>query len=95
MGASITILEHCLARCGGELNGKEGPTRKISDDVLAGTEEHLRGDRRAEHYRAIEEASEKKAAGDGMEFKKAGRDFEYFRHVVTPTTAITRMKMKI
>ena len=31
---SITTLDDLLARCGGELNGKEGPTRKISDDVL-------------------------------------------------------------
>lgn len=76
-------LEHVLARCGGELNGKEGPTRKISDDVLQELRSIFDETGATEHYRAIEEASERKAEELGMEFKKAGTDFEYFRYIVS------------
>jgi hypothetical protein len=76
-------LDESLARLGGELNGREGPTRKISDDVLEELRSIFRVTGGQDLYDAIEEASEKKAGEMGMEFKKEGRDFEYFRHVVS------------
>jgi len=76
-------LEHVLSRCGGELNGKEGPTRKISDDVLQELKSIFDQTGATEYYRAIEEASEKKAEELGMEFKHNGTDFEYFRYIVS------------
>lgn len=76
-------MDDSLARLGGELNGKEGPTRKISDDVLDELKSIFNVTGGQELYDAIEEASEEKAAEMGLEFKKEGRDFEYFRHVVT------------
>lgn len=76
-------MEDSLARLGGDLNGSEGPTRKISDDVLDELKSIFRVTGGQDLYNAIEEASEKKAEEMGMEFRKEGRDFEYFRHVVT------------
>jgi heterodisulfide reductase subunit C1 len=76
-------MEESLARLGGELNGKEGPTRKISDDVLEELKSIFKVTGGQDLYNAIEESSEKKAGEMGMEFKKEGRDFEYFKHVVT------------
>jgi len=76
-------LDDSLARLGGELNGKEGPTRRISDDVLDELRSIFKVTGGQDLYDAIEEASEKKAEEMGMEFRKEGRDFEYFRHVVT------------
>lgn len=72
-----------LARLGGELNGPEGPTRRISSDVLEELRSIFRVTGGNDFYDAIEEASEKKAEEMGMEFKREGTDFEYFRHVVT------------
>ncbi len=76
-------LDDSLARLGGELNGKEGPTRLIPDEVLNELKSIFKVTGGQELYDAIEEASEKKAGEMGMEFIKEGRDFEYFRHVVS------------
>lgn len=76
-------LDDMLARCGGELNGKEGPMRKISGDVLQELKNIFDVTGGSDLYMSIEDASEKKAAEMGLEFKKEGTDFEYFRHVVT------------
>lgn len=76
-------MEDSLARVGGELNGKEGPTRKISDDVLQELKNIFEVTGGQDLYDAIEKASELKAAEMNMEFKSEGRDFEYYRHVVT------------
>jgi len=76
-------MEDSLSRMGGELNGSEGPTRKISDEVLGELKSIFKVTGGQDLYDAIEEASEKKAAEMEMEFKKEGRDFEYFRHVVS------------
>jgi len=76
-------LDDSLARLGGELNGKEGPTRKISDDVLDELKSIFRVTGGQDLYDAIEVASEKKAGEMGLEFRKDGRDFEYYRHVVS------------
>mgnify|MGYP001217469540 CR=1 FL=1 len=76
-------MEDSLARVGGELNGKEGPTRRISEDVLQELKNIFEVTGGQDLYDAIEEASEKKAVEMGMEFKQEGRDFEYYRHVVT------------
>jgi len=76
-------MEDSLARVGGELNGKEGPTRKISGDVLDELKSIFKVTGGLDLYDAIENASEKKAEEMGMEFKKEGNDFEYFRHVVS------------
>lgn len=76
-------MDDSLARLGGELNGREGPTRLIPDDVLDELKRIFKVTGGQDLYDAIEEASEKKAEEMGMEFKKEGRDFEYFRHVVS------------
>ena len=76
-------LGDVLARCGGELNGKEGPTRKISDDVLQELRNIFDVTGATEHYAAIEKASEIKADELGMEFKNKGTDFEYFRFIIS------------
>jgi heterodisulfide reductase subunit C len=76
-------LSDVLARCGGELNGKEGPTRKITDDVLQELKSIFDVTGATEHYAAIEKASEIKADELGMEFKKQGTDFEYFRFIMS------------
>jgi heterodisulfide reductase subunit C1 len=76
-------MEDSLARVGGELNGKEGPTRKISDDVLEELKNIFVVTGGMDLYDAIEVASEKKAEEMGLEFSKEGKDFEYFRHVIT------------
>ena len=76
-------LGDVLARCGGELNGKEGPTRKITDDVLQELKNIFDVTGATNHYAAIEKASESKAAELGMEFKSQGTDFEYFRFIVS------------
>jgi heterodisulfide reductase subunit C1 len=76
-------MDDALSRLGGELNGKEGPTRKISDDVLEELKNIFRVTGGDDLNAAIEEASEKKAEEMGLEFKKEGRDFEYFRQVVS------------
>jgi len=76
-------MEDSLARLGGELNGKEGPTRKISDDVLNELKSIFKVTGGQDLYDAIEKASEKKAEEMGLEFKKEGIDFEYFRHIFT------------
>jgi len=76
-------LEESLARVGGELNGKEGPTRKISEEVLQELKSIFEVTGGQDLYDAIEKASEKKAGEMDLEFRKEGRDFEYFRHVVT------------
>jgi heterodisulfide reductase subunit C len=76
-------MEDSLARLGGELNGKEGPTRRISDDDLNELKSIFEVTGGQKLYDAIEEASEKKAGEMGMEFKKEGRDFEYYRQVVS------------
>jgi len=75
-------MDDALARLGGELNGKEGPTRKISDDVLEELKKIFIVTGGQDLYDTIESESEKKAAEMGLEFKKSGRDFEYFRHVM-------------
>ena len=74
-------LEDSLARLGGDLNGKEGPTRKISNDVLDELKSIFKVTGGQDLYDAIETASEKKAEEMGLEFRKEGIDFEYFRHV--------------
>jgi len=76
-------LDGVLARCGGELNGKEGPTRKISNDVLDELKDIFDVTGASRFFERIEVASEKKANEMGLEFKKEGVDFEYFRYVVT------------
>lgn len=76
-------MDDSLARLGGELNGKEGPTRKISKDVLDELKSIFEVTGGQDLYDIIEEASEKKADEMGLEFKKEGMDFEYFRHVVS------------
>lgn len=79
----FNYLADSLARVGGELNGKEGPTRKISEDVLDELKSIFVVTGGKDLYDAIETASEKKADEMGLEFKKEGKDFEYFRYVVT------------
>jgi len=76
-------MDDSLARLGGELNGREGPTRLIADDVLDELKSIFKVTGGQELFDIIEEASEKKAEEMGMEFKKEGRDFEYYRHVVS------------
>ncbi|HOT18110.1 MAG TPA: 4Fe-4S dicluster domain-containing protein [Bacteroidales bacterium] len=76
-------MDDSLARLGGELNGREGPTRLIPDDVLDELKNIFKVTGGQALFDAIEEASEKKAEEMGMEFKKEGRDFEYYRHVVS------------
>ncbi len=76
-------LDDSLARLGGELNGREGPTRLIPEDVLDELRSIFRVTGGQELYDAIEDFSEIKADEMGMEFKKEGRDFEYYRHVVS------------
>jgi heterodisulfide reductase subunit C1 len=76
-------LDGVLARCGGELNGKEGPTRKISDDVLEELKDIFDVTGASRLFETIEVASEKKAHEMGLEFKKEGVDFEYFRYVIS------------
>lgn len=78
-----TYMEDSLARLGGELNGTEGPTRRISSDVLEELKSIFKVTGGQDLYEAIEVASEKKAEEMGLEFRKEGTDFEYFRHVVT------------
>jgi len=63
-------MDESLARVGGELNGKEGPTRKISDDVLDELKSIFKVTGGQELYNTIEEASEQKAAEMGLEFRK-------------------------
>jgi heterodisulfide reductase subunit C len=74
-------LEAFFARAGGELNGTEGPMRKIKPEVLDELDRIFRETCGMKLFDAIEEASEKKAAELGMEFRSKGIDFEYFRHV--------------
>ena len=76
-------LDASLARLGGELNGREGPTRLIPGEVLDELKSIFEVTGGQDLYDAIEDASEKKAEEMGMEFKKEGRDFEYYRHVVS------------
>jgi heterodisulfide reductase subunit C len=76
-------LSDVLARCGGELNGKEGPTRKISPDVLEELKDIFDVTGASKFFEVIETASEKKALEMGLEFKKEGTDFEYFRYVIS------------
>lgn len=76
-------MDDSLARLGGELNGKEGPTRRIGNDVLDELNSIFRVTGGHDLYNAIEEASEMKAEEMGLEFRKEGSDFEYFRHVVS------------
>nr|MCU0410410.1 hypothetical protein [Bacteroidales bacterium] len=78
-----TYMEDSLARLGGELNGTEGPTRRISSDVLEELKSIFQVTGGQDLYEAIEVASEKKAEEMGLEFRREGTDFEYFRHVVT------------
>ena len=78
-----TNLGDVLSRCGGELNGKEGPTRKISDEVLQELKNIFDVAGATDHFMAIEKASEQKAAELGMEFSDHGTDFEYFRFIVS------------
>lgn len=74
-------LEAFYARAGGELNGHEGPMRKISEETLRELDQIFQTTTGNTLFAAIEEASEKKAAELGMEYKSRGIDFEYFRHI--------------
>lgn len=74
-------LERILPRLGGELNGEEGPLRKIKPEVLQELKDIFRVTGGEDLFRAIEEASEKKALEMGLEFKEEGIDNEYFWHV--------------
>lgn len=76
-------MDDALARLGGELNGREGPTRKISDDVLDELKNIFEVTGGQKLYDIIETESEKKADEMGLEFRKEGRDFEYFRYVIS------------
>jgi heterodisulfide reductase subunit C len=76
-------LEAFFARAGRELNGVEGPMRKITPEVLDELDRIFSVTCGKKLFEAIEEASEKKAAEMGLEFRKEGIDFEYFRHVYT------------
>lgn len=69
------------ARAGGELNGSEGPMRKIKPEVLAELDRIFTETCGKRLFDAIEAASEKKAAAMGLGFSKEGTDSEYFRHI--------------
>ncbi|MBE0674065.1 MAG: 4Fe-4S dicluster domain-containing protein [Bacteroidales bacterium] len=72
-----------FARAGGELNGSEGPMRKISPEALDELDRIFRVTCGRRLFDAIELASEKKAHEMGLEFRDTGIDFEYFRYVYT------------
>lgn len=74
-------LDSMLSRCGGKLNGPEGPSRKITPDVLGELKNIFDVTGGSDLYAAIENASEKMAEEMHMEFKAEGTDFEYYRHV--------------
>lgn len=74
-------LADVVARSGGELNGKEGPLRKISDETLDELKSIFDVSGATKFFETIESASEAKAEEMGLEFKKEGIDFEYFRYV--------------
>jgi len=74
-------LEDYYARAGGELNGPEGPMRKISDASLQELDQIFQITAGKKLFEAIEEASEKKASELGMAFSDQGIDFEYFRYI--------------
>lgn len=76
-------LEAFFARAGGELNGTEGPMRKIKPEVLAELDRIFTETSGKRLFEAIEEASEKKAAEMGLGFDDSGTASEYFRHVYT------------
>jgi heterodisulfide reductase subunit C1 len=76
-------LESVLARCGGELNGKEGPLRKIPEDTLDEIKKIFDVSGATKFFEAIEKASEAKAEELGIEFKKEGTDCDYFRYVIS------------
>jgi len=76
-------LDAILERCGGELNGKGGPLRKISDDTLDELKSIFDVSGATDLFDAIETASEAKANEMGIEFKKEGTDCEYFRYVIS------------
>ena len=76
-------LESIIARVGGELNGEEGPLRKIKDSVLDELKNIFEVTGAKDLFDAIEKGSEKKAFEMDLEFKKSGIDFEYFRNVYT------------
>ena len=76
-------LEHMIARAGGELNGKEGPMRRIGPEVIQELKNIFEVTGGQDVYDTIEKYSKKKAAEMGFEFKPYGTDCEYFDHVFT------------
>lgn len=76
-------MESFFSRAGGELNGSEGPMRKISLEALDDLDRIFRVTCGKRLFEAIEEASEKKAAEMGLTFSSTGTGCEYFRHVNT------------
>ena len=74
-------LEHVVARFGGELNGKEGPLRRITPEVLEELKQIFEVTGGQDLFDAIESASRKKAREMGMAFKDEGIDFEYFEYI--------------
>ncbi len=80
-GHFVEHLDDVIARCGGELNGAEGPLRKIDDDTMDELRRIFDVSGASEFFETIESASEAKADEMGLEFKKEGTDFEYFRYV--------------
>jgi heterodisulfide reductase subunit C1 len=74
-------LDAFFARAGGELNGAEGPMRRISPEALNDLNNIFEVTCGRRLFDAIEEASEKKAGELGLGFDHSGIDSEYFRHV--------------
>ncbi|MDT8401940.1 MAG: 4Fe-4S dicluster domain-containing protein [Bacteroidales bacterium] len=79
----IENLEHVIARFGGELNGKEGPLRSITPEVLQELKDIFKVTGGQDLFDAIERFSEIKAGEMGLEYKPDGTDCEYFDYLYT------------
>lgn len=79
-------MEAYFARAGGELNGREGPMRRITPETLAELDRIFEVTCGKRLFNAIEEASERKALAMQLGFDHKGISSEYFKHVYTADT---------
>lgn len=79
-------LEAYFARAGGELNGREGPMRRITSETLAELDRIFEVTCGKRLFDAIEAASETKAGEMELGFDYKGIKSEYFKHVYTVDT---------